>query len=120
MIKEHASLKTIAQAHREIGAWLNAMADTPDPARQRSYYLTQISKLLQQVDAAMQSATPETTASAEWHDEIAAYTATLRELRAILENFEVELRVRSVQLADARAHASVVGAWAELTRHIIG
>jgi len=111
-------LETIAQARRELGAWLQALANTPDPARQRPDSVPQISQLLQRVDAAVRSAAPEVTASAEWHNEVAAYAAMLRELRAVLGNFEVALRVRSAQLAGARARASAVGAWADLARHI--
>jgi hypothetical protein len=111
-------LETIAQARRELSAWLQALANAPDPARQRPDYVPQISKLLHQVDAAMRSAAPEITASAEWRDEVAVYAETLREIRTILGNFEIALRVRSAQLAGSRARASAVAAWAELARHI--
>jgi len=42
----------------------------------------------------------------------------LRELRARLRNFEITLRIRSVQMAKKQAHLGAVHCWADLAKHI--
>ncbi len=118
MAKPPAPVAAIAQARRALHEWVETLDKSSDPARRRPGALQQISQLLQTVDGVMRSASPEARASAEWQEEVGAYAETLRELRAKLESFEIALRIRSAQLADARARASAVDAWAHLARHI--
>lgn len=118
MANRRSPLDTMSQARREFRAWLDVFATAPDPARLRSEVLRRISQLLQEVDGALRSATLELTASPAWREEAAAYRDTLRDLRAKLDGIEIALRIRSNQLAGARARARAVGAWADLARHI--
>lgn len=111
-------VETLRQARREFHAWLEAVENSPNPARQRPQALQRISQLLQEVDGAMRSATLELTTSSEWREEVAAYRETLRDLRTKLASFDIILRIRKNQLTGARARASAASAWANLARHI--
>ncbi|MGH9738532.1 MAG: hypothetical protein ACRD4X_08070 [Candidatus Acidiferrales bacterium] len=113
-----APIETIQQANRDLRVCLRVLSNSPDPVNQRSRAIEEMSQILRDVDRAVQSAPRETLSGQEWRTHIASYTDTLRALRAKLVDVEAALRVRSTQLANARARAGAVGAWASLARHI--
>jgi len=118
MAEARSPVETVRQARMEFRAWLEAVENSANPAKQRPQALQRISQLLQEVDGAMRSATLAVTTSPEWREEVVAYRETLRDLRAKLGSFDIILRIRKNQLMGARARASAASAWANLARHI--
>jgi hypothetical protein len=118
MPESPSPLEIVARAQREFRAWLDILADAADPSAQRMCAIDRISQMLREVDRAVQLAPPEMRAGEQWRTAIATYTDTLQQLRAKLGNLEIALRIRSSQIASARARASAVDAWANLARHV--
>lgn len=113
-----AALEAVCEARRNFRQWLDHTRKSPDPASQPRGAMKGLAANLRSVEAALRDVPEVVSGSAEWAQEIAQYTETLRELRARLRNFEITLRIRGVQMAKKRAHMGVVHSWADLAKHI--
>jgi len=111
-------LEVICEVRKWLRGWLDGVYNSPDPASRKADELQRISANLKRVDIALREASPELVASAEWKKEMGIYIGTLRELRARLGNFEITLRMRSLEVTNKQAQLSAVKCWAYLAKHI--
>jgi hypothetical protein len=111
-------LGVIRDVRSSLSEWLDAARKLPDPTAQPPGTVQKIAAQIQLVNAALREATPTVSASEEWKREIAAYTATPRELRVRLNNFEITLRIRHSQMRDANANIGIARSWSDLAKHI--
>lgn len=113
-----SAIEIMGEARRNFRQWLDQTRQSPDPASQPRGAMKGIAANLNRVEAVLRDVPETVSESDEWKQEIAQYTEILRELRARLRNFEITLRIRSVQMAKKQAHLGAVHCWADLAKHI--
>lgn len=114
----HISLAVVCEVHQSLCNWLDGVRRSPDPTSQPPGVLKSLSEQLKRVDQAVREAPQALVESVEWRGELRAYAETLCELRTILGNLEISLRIRRALLVGKRARADGVRSWAELARHV--
>jgi hypothetical protein len=116
--KERDPLSIVREVRISLANWLDSTRKLPDPTAQPAGTVQRIAAEIHLVNVVLRETPPGIAETAEWRREIDAYTATLRELRARLNNFELTLRIRRNQLRDAGSNLTVARYWSDLAKHI--
>jgi hypothetical protein len=116
--KEPDPLSIIREVRIALANWLDSTRKLPDPTAQPAGTVQKIAAQIHLVNVVLRETPSVISQTDDWRREIDEYTATLRELRARLNNFELTLRIRRNQLRDAGSNLTVARFWSDLAKHI--
>lgn len=109
---------TIRLIGASIHTWTERYRTTPDPTSPPLDGLSSLSDAMRNADYAIQNVSQAEAEGEEWKSAMAAYRQVLREVRDLLADFEVRLRLRRSQMSKTGSHLAALKSWAELARFV--
>lgn len=115
---QRSSSAAVREIRASILAWAERYRDTPDPTSPPVNGFPSLSHAMQRADYAIQNVSQKEEHSEEWKSAIAEYRQTLREVRDLLADYEVRLRLRRSQMTRTGSRLAALKSWANLARFV--
>lgn len=115
---QRSSSAAIREIRASVLAWAERYRNTPDPTSPPVNGFTSLSLAMQRADYAIQNVSEKEEQSEEWKSAIAEYRQTLRDVRELLADYEVRLRLRRSQMTRLGSRLASLRSWADLARFV--